>query len=567
MRLPRLWSLTLLAVPVVAAGSFSACSSDNEPTPPASTTAGTGGSGGMGGTGGSGGLPDPTAVCEELALPMRAFAEGPYGIHRGEVADDFTIDLADGTPWNLRDRFSGCESYVFVPDRIPVSDLDDASVWESDKDLASLVENSPRNVHWFFVSRHADAHADASIQGMQARIDALLATLEATDAAHWKARLHVVAAKAGDLDGWIGDAISTHGRIGFGIDRTQRVRGAGYLADVSRYSAQLEGAGAWPWKSNLAYAAHEAQYFNAQATIYERLEAEEATVVPLFSGEILEELEDTEIMLPSAAEMAAFDTLEIEVTMQCPDPEEIELGNCGAWDYLANLFVQDASLNFVELARFITTYHREAHWVVDATPMLALLRDGGLRTFRWSFAPSWNTQPMATHLSLRFSSKAKGVTPTQATFLWAGGPFNATYNTTHAPSDVPIPAAAQKVELWSLVTGHGAATSQCAEFCNHEHELTINGVAYTREHPEAATENGCIGQLDHGMTPNQAGTWWFGRGGWCPGQQVEPWVVDVTAAVTPGQTAAVTYRGLLDGMDPPDNAGDIVFTSYLVVYE
>ena len=131
---------------------------------------------------------------------------------------------------------------------------------------------------------------------------------------------------------------------------------------------------------------------------------------------------------------------------------------------------------------------------------------------------------------------------------------------------MPIPADAKKVELWTLVTGHGAATNQCAEFCDHEHELAVNGTPYLKSHPEAGTNEGCVEQLENGMVPNQPGTWWFGRGGWCPGQQVEPWVVDVTADVTPGQTATVSYRGLFNGMDPPEGSGDIVFSSYLVVH-
>ena len=67
------------------------------------------------------------------------------------------------------------------------------------------------------------------------------------------------------------------------------------------------------------------------------------------------------------------------------------------------------------------------------------------------------------------------------------------------------------------------------------------------------------------MTPNQAGTWWFGRGGWCPGQQVNPFVVDVTALATPGETLHLAYRALLAGTTPPDDAGEIRLTSRLVV--
>ena len=93
----------------------------------------------------------PAALCGELGLPVRAFAPGPYGVHRGELADDFSLDLRDGTTWNLRAQWSGCESYVFVPDTIPISSADPSSIWTRDVD--QLIAASPRNVHYFFVSR------------------------------------------------------------------------------------------------------------------------------------------------------------------------------------------------------------------------------------------------------------------------------------------------------------------------------------------------------------------------------------------------------------------------------
>jgi hypothetical protein len=257
----------------------------------------------------------------------------------------------------------------------------------------------------------------------------------------------------------------------------------------------------------------------------------------------------------------------VEVTQQCPDPDKIEIGNCGAWDYIANLNIADDTQNVVEIARFITSYHRETHWVEDISEMLPLLASGGQHTLRWSFAPSWNTQPTSTFLSLRFSNQKKGMRPTQATFLFAGGDFTSMYNVGRMPAMVPIPATAKKVELWVLVTGHGGGTDNCAEFCDPQHEFTVNGTMYTKDFTQAGTADQCIPQLAHGMTPNQAGTWWYGRDGWCPGQQVDPWVTDITADVVPGQTATVTYQGLYGGLTPPDGAGNIDMISYLVVHE
>ena len=48
--------------------------------------------------------------------------------------------------------------------------------------------------------------------------------------------------------------------------------------------------------------------------------------------------------------------------------------------------------------------------LLDITPMLPRLK-GGKQKFRWSWAPSWNKQPTATWLSLRFSNRNKGMRP------------------------------------------------------------------------------------------------------------------------------------------------------------
>ncbi len=130
-----------------------------------------------------------------------------------------------------------------------------------------------------------------------------------------------------------------------------------------------------------------------------------------------------------------------------------------------------------------------------------------------------------------------------------------------------IPADAKHVELVAVVTGHGAGTGQCAEFCNHQHAFKVNGTEFRKEHKEAGTSNKCVDHVDDGMVPNQGGTWWFGRGGWCPGQQVAPWIADVTPNVTPGMPATIEYQGLYQNKQPPDGAGNIVLQSYLVFYK
>ncbi len=510
----------------------------------------------------------PSSICTGLGLQSIPFSAGPYGVLRHDLADDIRFVAADGSSWSMKETWSGCESHVFIPDSLVVSETDTASVW--DKDVDKLLAQSPRNVHYIFFSRKAsDENALASTSAMQTRIESALAGLSSEDAAWWKARIHVMKARATQSTNWPHNLMSGIGRIGFAVDRFQRIRGLGSLSDVDLFDEALSTAKKWPFKSSLTYVAYEVERFNYEAERELKLAAQPApTVVQIFQGETLEQYTDKELTLPSASEMSKFDSLEVDVDMRCPKDDAPEPGNCGAWDYLAHLWVkgEDGS-SWIELARLITTYHREGRWVFDVSPMLVHLASGGTKTIRWEHAPEWNKQPTKTFLSLRLSNKKKGYRPTHATFLWSGGDFNASYNAGKIAKTVQIPASAKRVELFTVITGHGAGAMNCSEFCNHGHEFSVNGTAFLRDHPLAATDKGCLQQINTGTVPNQWGTWWFGRAGWCPGRHVDPWIVDISSVASPGSTIAVSYRGLLLGKDPTEDSGNIEMVSYVIAYE
>jgi hypothetical protein len=159
--------------------------------------------------------------------------------------------------------------------------------------------------------------------------------------------------------------------------------------------------------------------------------------------------------------------------------------------------------------------------------------------------------------------------------LFTGGRFNENYNSAYSPIEIDVPAEAKRVELYAVISGHGwgSEVENCAEFCNHTHHFSVNGTEFVKEHPEAGTATGCIDQIPQGTVPNQFGTWPYGRGGWCPGMQVDPWIADVTGSITPGQTTTITYQGLFNGADyvpEPSNSGqgfgaNINMRSYLVI--
>jgi hypothetical protein len=528
----------------------------------ANSVASTGGSGGAGGS-----LASPT-LCDDLSLPTIAFNDaGPFGSRRHDLAENFTVALQDGTSWTFADKHIGCESYIFVTSARARSAQDATSLWESDLD--DLVERSPANAHYFFLTARSPSAAIAEAEAMQGRVDALLLSFDAAKAEHWRQRLHVLAKHANEQEGWLKNLAAGIGRAGFAIDRQQRIRLLGSFADVNRYRKALADADEWPWESNLAYAAYEPRYYNFLVTRDAKLTAENesTTIVSAVNGEVMQYQVEIDVVFPDASAMENFDTLEIDLSMDCPNPAAGEFGNCGAWDYLSHIRLLDEDQSsWIEMARFITTYHREGRYLVDATPMLAFLKKGGMRKIRYDVSPQHNQQAYLTHMDFRFSNRGKGYQPSDAIPLFSGGGFNSTYNDKYTPKDIAIPADAKRIELWAIITGHGGATQNCAEFCRHQHEFTVNGITYLKDHEQVGKNMGCVDEIDNGMVPNQGGTWWLGRGGWCPGQQVEPWVVDVTADVEKGKSASFAYRGLLKGNTPPDNAGNIRMTSYLVIH-
>ncbi len=510
---------------------------------------------------------EPPGLCDELGLEAREFDDtGPEAYQRWQPAGDFTVPLRDGSDWTLSEQWTGCESYVFLPHWLTVSEVDDTSWWLTG--VGDLLERSPANVHYFFVAGGSEGD-DGLLDAVEVEIDDALAGLDTDEADWWRERLHVVDGPSGDVGGLVEEMFS--GSIafnsilayyGFGIDRAQRLRTLGYPPAVEAYNASLS----WPWETRLYSAAAEAEYFNFEAEREVELATVDATVIEVFGGSLEEEYVDGTLSLPDAATMAGFDTLEIDVQIECPDRDTPEIGNCGAWDYLAYTWLYDEDDEaWLEMGRYITTYHRESRWVVDGSHSLPWLADGGDRTVRFQWAPSWNTQPSYITMSVRLSNQGKPSVPAEVIPLFTGGGISSTYNDDRPPMEVDIPADAVRVELVSIATGHGMDSGNCAEFCNHAHTYGIGSDTWSQAFEDAGSTSGCADTVDSGTVPNQAGTWWTGRGGWCPGRRVDPFVADVTDSVTPGQTATVSYEISVTGSAPQDDQGSAELRSWLVI--
>ena len=143
--------------------------------------------------------------------------------------------------------------------------------------------------------------------------------------------------------------------------------------------------------------------------------------------------------------------------------------------------------------------------------------------------------------------------------------MDANYNSNHPAIQVDIPADAEKVELGTVFSGHGQVSpGNCGEFCELQNWFSINGVSKLVSYPDAGSERGCMYTAEQGTVPNQYGTWWYGRDGWCPGREVPMELRDISAEVQPGALNTFGYEAYYNGGDHPGGA-NIVLSAWLIV--
>jgi hypothetical protein len=271
--------------------------------------------------------------CEELGYPMRPWSDGPYGEGLKELADDFTIETTTQT-WTWSEQFSGCDSYLFIPSEPRQAD----GAWPTplwDRDVRPFIEGLPDNVHVFFVSSKTDkSAADDDLELIQGKVERALGNIGPEAEEQWMPRIHYSKKRLDKLDNWVASYLTSPG-WGFGIDRFQRIRDIGSFADADRYN---DGMG-W-FEPNLMQASNEPTYYNFEAAREEALEADGATVVPTFTGEVVSDegwagVHGYVNLEGMPTDFSGFDTLELDMSTTCDGPGEY--GICPAWDRIVDL--------------------------------------------------------------------------------------------------------------------------------------------------------------------------------------------------------------------------------------
>ena len=488
---------------------------------------------------------EPPPLCTDPAT----FQDGT-GFEYGDVAGDFVVDTLNGA-WRFSEQFSGCESYVFVNYAAATGD----PVWNSPP--VRLLESSPPNVQYFFTSYEDDARP--RVESLRDAFEDTLELYTEEEADAWRERLHFVVTPLLEIEGSAGDRARNQPGIAeaFGIDRDQRFDPVGSLAQIS-------GGGFMGRLQMAAYAAH---YYNYEHDLQARLAAEDATVVPFIDGEtVTERVFFRDVELPDAETMAGFDHLDVDVEVICRG----RFVECSEWDRIALIEVclDDTCDERHEIVRWITPYSRpgQRRWIIDASPFLADLREGGTQRLRITMGPMWEAATERdVNMSLRLSTRGED-SSMEVQRAWVGGAFDASYADAHPPFTLTLPADATRVELVVIVSGHGQTDGDnCAEWCEHEHRFTLNdGTTHEIAFPdEIGRALGCADLASEGVVPGQYGNWAPRRAGWCPGFPVAARRFDLTDDVIAGDNELV-YDASFEGGTP--RGGSISLSAYVVSY-
>ena len=245
-----------------------------------------------------------------------------------------------------------------------------------------------------------------------------------------------------------------------------------------------------------------------------------------------------------------YERVWLQYRLRCPE------WRCGQWDYLAYLYLGkptgqvDTSGNPIqdryEIGRYITPYGSQLPldwdftWYFDVTDYLPLLRDSVYIDCNSLFY-GWITGGFSQLLELKLL-KIKGTPvrqPLAVERLWHGAPAygieDRPFDAAMPPRTLNVPANAAQSRYKLRVTGHGFGDMEnCAEFCRKWHGLEVDGAIAYRRVPW---------RPDCGVNPvfPQNGTWVYDRAGWCPGDAVGTFDLELTPWVRPGQRHELNY--------------------------
>ncbi|NNC95804.1 MAG: T9SS type A sorting domain-containing protein [Chitinophagales bacterium] len=194
------------------------------------------------------------------------------------------------------------------------------------------------------------------------------------------------------------------------------------------------------------------------------------------------------------------------LTVSCPP------GGCDPWDAIVNIEARGFDGKWFRVIRYITPYGTACTHSIDLSDYSSILN--GASEFRITYFTSGNGY--AFDLDIEFIAGTPAYNYSHIVPLWNqaydfGNPANL-QSTERLFVKPPDESKAATLKL--IATGHGWGannTDNAAEFSHNIHHIHVNGAATFQQ------DNWLICDPNPSSCSPQAGTWYFDRAGWCPG--------------------------------------------------
>jgi hypothetical protein len=235
----------------------------------------------------------------------------------------------------------------------------------------------------------------------------------------------------------------------------------------------------------------------------------------------------TPVYMP--ADLSGYSHIYLYADLACPT------SGCDPWDQAAQVYITKDSITY-EIARYITPFGVACGgWMWDISDFRSVLT--GKVDFT-SYVQVWGASGWLVTLRLVLEEGTpeyafSRITPLLDENYWVYGDPGISYN--FPEKTVFIYPETQKAQIRMTSSGHGQGnTLNAAEFAEFTHHIWING---SETFPQHLWKTDC-GQ--NTCSP-QNGTWLYSRAGWCPGQDIQPWIWDLAGLFTPGQDLTADY--------------------------
>eukprot|EP00794_Sanderia_malayensis_P003073 gene3073-3537_t len=332
----------------------------------------------------------------------------------------------------------------------------------------------------------------------------------------------------------------------------------------------------WLLFPSMRFLTYQAEWLNYKTSLLDKIDGMKETI-NIFNSSIMHGKTGVvkTVTIPTLEELQKYENVYLDMSLGCPGDTDYA---CPHWDHTVQLFLDCGSSEFAgeELGRWITPFRRRiGRWLTAVKPLIPLFTSTSctftMKTVPWAMAwkPSLRIQLSGRVSQVEFENT---LNPYKIKRLFRGGTFDKDYNSRYSPKAFTVPSNAKKVKFYAVITGHGSDDNNCAEFCVTSHDFVVNKkFKNTRVFSNAGTPTGCADRVKTGVIPNEHGTWLYGRNGWCDGQEVDPWLEDITDQVdmSGGKVNTISYHGYFNGKDPAPKKepGYIIMHSFLIFYK